>query len=181
MKKLFMIYVCLFLTGCIFSDIKYVPCNEFGRDVCEKIGDRIFVASCKSSAVGSEKVYNRCLSDIAKRVNDMGFDYFVILTEVGDTYSDNYAMTTNKPITTYHNYNANTSSNFNVYGTGRLSGYSAYGTGTSNTHLTGNSTTYVPVLENYTITTNTYKALFMPIESNEIAQFNRYYRVADYM
>lgn len=177
-----LVFTLLFcLSGCIFSDIKYVPCNEFGRGVCNEMGDRIFVAKCKSSAVGRDSVYDKCMKDIAKHVQDMGFDYFVIIVGLGDTYSNDYTMTTNKPITTYHNYSANTHSTANIYGTGRLTGYSAYGYGDSNTHLTGNSTTYVPVKENYTITTNTYNALFMPIEFHEISNFNRYYKVADYI
>ncbi len=179
--KLF-IWLSLFcLSGCIFSDIEYVPCNEFGRDVCEEMGDRIFVAKCKSGAVGREGVYDKCIKDMARHVGDMGFDYFVVIVGLGDTYSNDYTMTTNKPITTYHNYNANTTRDFDVYGTGRLTGYSAYGSGSSNTKLTGTSTTYVPVKEKHTITTNTYKALFMPIEAYEIRNYNRYYRVSDYM
>ena len=179
MKKLILLFI-PFLSACVYSDIKHVPCNEISQDICKNMGDRIFVINCNSSAVGSEGVRDKCIKDIAIHVNDLGFDYFVMAGS-GDTYSQDYSVTTREAVTTNHNYNINTTSNTNVYGSGRLAGYSARGYGNSNTNLSGSSTTYVPVTNNYTVTTNTYQAFFMPIEQSELKNLSKYYKVSDYV
>lgn len=172
------------LCACVHSHIDNIPCNEISPEICNTIGDRIFTIECSSNAavLDATDVRKRCLQKIAYYVSNMGFDYFVLPYDKGDSYSSTFSYTTNQPVTTYHNYNANTYSNANIYGTGRLSGYSAYGYGNSNTYLSGSSTSYIPVQNTMTTITKQRSMLFIPIDFEEIDFFKMgYYNVSDYI
>ena len=184
MKFIYFILLSFCVSACVFSHIDSIPCNEISPEMCHKIGNRIFTIECSSSAVvlDATDVRNRCLGKIARYVAGLGFDYFILPYDKGDSYSRSFTYTTNQPITTYHNYNSNTSSNIDFHGSGRLSGYSAYGYGNSNTYLSGSSTSYVPVQNTATITTKQRSMVFIPIVFEEIGLFKTgYYKVSDYM
>lgn len=184
MKCFTPILLCLITAACVNTRIRHIPCNELGQGICQEAGDRIFVINCSSShwAMDATDVRNSCLKSIAKYVDKIGFEYFVVFGEKGGSYSQNYTYTTNQAITTYHDYNTNTNSTLDISGSGYLSGYSAYGYGNSNSRLSGTSTSYVPVQHNYTVTTKAQKIGFMPVYYGEWNDLKTgYFRVADYL
>jgi hypothetical protein len=183
MKHSLIILTALFIAGCVQSKITEIRCNEVAPELCQELGGRIFKIDCSSSNywVDANAVRNSCLKDIAKHVNKMGFEYFATPDDIGNSYSQNYTYTTNQAITTHHDYNAATNSDISVYGSGRAAGYSAYGTGNSNTRLSGTSTSYVPVQQNYTQTTHQRTMSFVPLYDNELSMTPKYYRVSDYL
>lgn len=182
MKFFSILFCAAILAGCVQSKITQIPCNEISPEACQIVGDRIFKIDCASSNywVNANDVRNSCLKDIAKQVHKMGFEYFATPDDKGNSYTQNYTYTTNQAVTTLHNYNASTNSDISVYGSGRAAGYSAYGTGTANTRLSGTSTSYVPVQQNYSQTTHQRTMSFVPLYPDELDGI-RYFRVSDYL
>ena len=179
--KIVIVLTSLVLSGCIKSSITLIPCNEISPEVCELLGDRTFEIICSSRSLGidANDVRNKCLKDIAKAVHNMGFQYFAVPVDKNQSYSQDYTYTTNQAITTYHDYNSSTNSNMSVYGGGYVSGYSAYGYGNSNTKLSGTSTSYIPVQQDYTVITHQRKMICVPLFPEELRK-TKYFRVSDY-
>jgi len=158
MKKLVLFAVFTFLSACSrFShEIKLIRPNEIGAD--ENFTNRVFTIFCRENddfvelfgSVGLLEVDEKCKEFTSKFAFEKGYLYFSVLDKGDGSITSVKSYMTDIPVTTTS-----------------IGGYKT-------------STTYIPQINNYSLTNPYIKYIFVLIKENELKKWKNYYRVLDY-
>lgn len=97
MKKIVIGFIFL-LFGCISMEIREVKYNELSVKKYKQFDGRIFSINCSSSDYDMGSVKEKCIKEIASKVLESNYLYFIIITANQDRLQSNYIHGNSKSI-----------------------------------------------------------------------------------